>query len=129
MTALAEVIPLRRLRLAVDATRDALERLARGWDDNTDPRRIHVLRELACPSLTGSDLYRLWGDYRNILGILEGYEHGVTDWHDFGPDWESAGDNIRGEAEYALLDLIEGPVRGGRQRAVSRPGSDGSDAA
>jgi hypothetical protein len=107
------VIPLRRPRLALNIKREALQALACGWDDNTDPRRVLVLRGLVHPSLPGGDLFRLWGDYRNILGVLERYEDGMADWHDFGPDWESAGDNIRGEAEYTLLDLIHGIGRGG----------------
>jgi hypothetical protein len=104
----AAVIPLRRPRLALNITRDALQALACGWDDNTDPRRVLALRALVHPKLTGGDLFRIWGDYRNILGVLERYEDGMADWHDFGPDWESAGDNIRGEAEYTVLDLIHG---------------------
>jgi hypothetical protein len=105
------VVACRRPRTAEDAARTGLARLARDWDDNPD---VLALKALVHPSLRqGYALDRLWGDYRNILGKLEGYEHGMTDWHDFGPDWETAGDNIRGEAEYALLDLIHGIGRGG----------------
>ena len=86
-------------------------RTAISWrrsDAHLLPRRVLALRALVHPSLTGGDLFRIWGDYRNILGVLERYEDGMADWHDFGPDWETAGDNIRGEAEYAVLDLIHG---------------------
>jgi hypothetical protein len=111
------VIPLRRPRLPLDVKRDALKALACGWDDNTDPRRVIALRALVHPSLTGGDLFRLWGDYRNILGKLEGYENGAKDWHDFADCYEDAGDNIRGEAEYAVLDLIHG-IGGNRGSAA-----------
>jgi hypothetical protein len=111
------VVACRRPRTAEDAARTGLARLARDWDDDPD---VLALKALVHPSLRqGYALDRIWGDYRHILGILDDFDHGIgsVDWHQFGGEYETARENVRGEAEYAVLDLIHG-ITGSRGSAA-----------